>query len=132
LIRPLQYYSHTVFEFRRKDSRQKLLVGGRYDGLLKKMGSEKITGGCGLAAGMGRVTQFMKELDIKVPRKDELQIFVAATGPIAKKHALPIVRNVVQFGSNLVTASLGTRVRLIFIRGISHGEKKESKPQASE
>lgn len=102
LIRPLQYYSHTVFEFRVKDSRQKLLVGGRYDGLLKKMGADKVLGGCGLAAGMGRIMQFMKDLDIKVPRKDILQIFVAATGPVAKKHALPILVKLREHGFHAV------------------------------
>ncbi len=91
LIRPLHYYAHTVFEFRIKKSRQKILVGGRYDGLLKKMGASKMLGGCGMAAGMGRVMQLMRDLDIKIPRKDMLQIFVAATGPIAKKHALPVL-----------------------------------------
>lgn len=91
LIRPLHYYSHTVFEFRIKKSRQKILVGGRYDGLLKKMGANKVLGGCGMAAGMGRVMQLMRDLNIKIPRKDILQIFVAATGPIAKKHALPVL-----------------------------------------
>lgn len=102
LIRPLQYYSHTVFEFRIKDSRQKLLVGGRYDGLLKKMGASKMLGGCGLAAGMGRVMQLMKDLDIKVPHKDDLQIFVAATGPVAKKHALPILVKLREHGFHAV------------------------------
>ena len=91
LIRPLHYYSHTVFEFRIKKSRQKILVGGRYNGLLKKMGASKMLGGCGMAAGMGRVMQLMRDLNIKIPRKDTLQIFVAATGPIAKKHALPVL-----------------------------------------
>ncbi len=102
LIRPLHYYSHTVFEFRIKKSRQKILVGGRYDGLLKKMGSGSDLGGCGLAAGMGRVMQLMKDLDIKVPKKDTLQIFVAATGPIAKKHALPILVKLRESGFHAV------------------------------
>ncbi len=102
LIRPLHYYSHTVFEFRIKSSRQKILVGGRYDGLLKKMGSEKDLGGCGMAAGMGRIMQLMKDLNIEVPKKDVLQVFVAATGPIAKKHALPILVKLREAGFHAV------------------------------
>ena len=59
-------------------------------------------GGCGLAAGMGRVMQLMKDLDIKVPHKDDLQIFVAATGPVAKKHALPILVKLREHGFHAV------------------------------
>lgn len=102
LIRPLQYYSHTVFEFRIKDSRQKLLVGGRYDGLLKNMGASKSLGGCGLSGGMGRIMQFMRDLGIEVPHKDTLQIFVAATGPVAKKHALPVLVKLREHGFHAV------------------------------
>ncbi|MCF7812323.1 histidine--tRNA ligase [Candidatus Gracilibacteria bacterium] len=90
LIRPVEYYSHTVFEFTEAKTRHKLLVGGRYDGLIKKIGGPDL-GASGFAAGMERVIEMMKRHSVKVPHKDFLQIFVAATGPIAKKQALPIL-----------------------------------------
>lgn len=102
LVRPLNYYSHTVFEFRVKESRQKILVGGRYDGLLQKMGAAKQLGGCGFSAGMERIMQLMQEEGVQVPKKDELQIFVAATGPIAKKHALPVLIKLREHGFHAV------------------------------
>jgi histidyl-tRNA synthetase len=34
LVRPLEYYSHTTFEFREKVSKEKILLGGRYDDLI--------------------------------------------------------------------------------------------------
>ncbi len=50
LVRPLDYYSNTVFEFREKNSGGKVLVGGRYDQLIKKMGGPEL-GGVGFSAG---------------------------------------------------------------------------------
>ena len=101
LIRPLEYYAHTIFEFREKDSRNKVLVGGRYDGLIKKLGGPD-QGGCGFAAGVERVIALMEENKIKVPHKDTLQIFVAATGIVAKKHALPILVKLREHGFHAV------------------------------
>ena len=101
LIRPLDYYCHTTFEFREKSSTHKVLVGGRYDGLIEKMGGPDL-GGCGFAAGVERVISIMQEQGISVPRKDNLQIFVAATGVVAKKHALPILVKLREHGFHAV------------------------------
>ncbi|MDH3324395.1 MAG: histidine--tRNA ligase [Candidatus Peregrinibacteria bacterium] len=101
LIRPLEYYSNTTFEFREKNTGEKILVGGRYDGLIKKMGGSDL-GGVGFAAGAGRIIDLMKNQGIDVPHKDYLQIFVAATGPIAKKEALPILIKLREHGFHAV------------------------------
>ena len=102
LVRPLEYYSHTVFEFREKGMRNKIMVGGRYDGLIEKMGGPKEMGGCGFAAGMERIVDLMKRNEIEIPRKDTLEVFVAATGLVAKKHALPILVKLREAGFNSV------------------------------
>jgi len=102
LVRPVEYYCHTVFEFREKNSKNKVLVGGRYDGLLKKMGAEKVYGGAGFAAGVDRVTALMKSHKIEVPHKDFRQIFLAATGSVAKKQALPLLVKLREHGFHAV------------------------------
>ncbi len=102
LVRPLEYYSHTVFEFREKGMRNKILVGGRYDGLIEKMGGPVEMGGCGFAGGMERIVDLMKRNNIEPPRKDILEVFVAATGLVAKKHALPILVKLREAGFNSV------------------------------
>ncbi|MCF7830449.1 histidine--tRNA ligase [Candidatus Gracilibacteria bacterium] len=101
LIRPVDYYSHTVFEFIEKGTKHKILVGGRYDGLIKKMGGPEL-GGAGFAGGVERAIDLMKRQDIDVPHKDYLQIFVAATGPVAKKCALPILIQLREHGFHAV------------------------------
>jgi histidyl-tRNA synthetase len=102
LIRPLDYYSHTMFEFSEKDSKNKILVGGRYDGLVEKLGGNE-HGGCGFSAGIERIIDLMKRHGLDVPHKDYLQIFVAATGgPLAKKAALPILIKLREHGFHAV------------------------------
>ena len=55
LVRGLDYYTKTVFEFTSVDlgSQNAILGGGRYDGLVEKLGG-KPTPGIGFAAGMER------------------------------------------------------------------------------
>ena len=110
LVRPIEYYSHTTFEFREKAAhRNKVLVGGRYDGLLKKMNGPDL-GGCGFAAGLERIIGMMKAHGIEAPRKDTLQIYVAATGLLAKKEALPILVKLREHGFNAVGVLGKTRM----------------------
>lgn len=101
LTRPLEYYTNTVFEFHEKDTKNKVLVGGRYDGLMETLGGPDL-GGAGFAAGVDRVIGLMKQEGINVPQKDTLQIFLAATGPVAKKHALPILIKLREHGYHAV------------------------------
>ncbi len=101
LVRPLDYYSNTVFEFREKNTPNKVLVGGRYDNLIKKMGGNP-HGAVGFAAGIDRLMHLMKFHGIEIPHKDYLQIFLAATGPVAKKKALPILVKLREHGFHAV------------------------------
>jgi len=101
LFRPLNYYAHTIFEFREKQTRNKICVGGRYDGLIKNMSGPDM-GGAGFSAGIERVIDLMEKNEINVSQKNQLQIFVAATGPIAKKQALPLLIQLLNEGFNAI------------------------------
>ena len=62
LVRGLDYYCSTVFEFKTKDlgSQDTILGGGRYDGLVKLLGGPDISG-IGWAAGVERISMLMSE-----------------------------------------------------------------------
>lgn len=90
LTRPVEYSTHTIFEFAETENRNKLLVGGRYDSLLPSMGGPDV-GGAGFAGGVERIIDCMQRSGLDVPHKDDLQIFLAATGKEAKKKALPLL-----------------------------------------
>jgi histidyl-tRNA synthetase len=63
LVRGLDYYSHTVFEFTTTmlGAQGTVLAGGRYDGLVELMGGPA-TPGIGFAAGVERLAALMVEL----------------------------------------------------------------------
>jgi histidyl-tRNA synthetase len=67
LVRGLDYYSHTVFEFVDNSgglgAQNTVLAGGRYDGLVEQMGG-KPTPGIGFAAGVERLMLIAEKLDI--------------------------------------------------------------------
>lgn len=63
LVRGLDYYCHTVFEFTTTaiGAQNAVLAGGRYDGLIKSMGGPH-TPGVGWAAGTDRLALMLAEL----------------------------------------------------------------------
>ncbi len=62
LVRGLDYYTHTVFEFVTSDlgAQGTVLAGGRYDGLVELMGGPSMPG-VGWAAGIERLAMLIAE-----------------------------------------------------------------------
>ena len=65
MVRGLDYYCHTAFEFTTKKlgSQSTILAGGRYDGLAKIMGNNDDVPAIGFAAGIER-SALMREYNI--------------------------------------------------------------------
>ena len=63
LVRGLDYYCHTVFEFKTDivGSQNTILGGGRYDGLVKALGGPNVPG-VGWACGVERLMMMMEEV----------------------------------------------------------------------
>ena len=60
LVRGLDYYSNTIFEFTLKnDTKFAILAGGNYDNLVAELGGPKLSG-TGWAAGLERLTGLVK------------------------------------------------------------------------
>ena len=74
LVRGLDYYCHTVFEFKSNElgSQDTLIGGGRYDGLTKTLGGPDIPG-VGWAGGIERIMMLIEE-DIKIQQKIHLVV----------------------------------------------------------
>lgn len=84
LVRGLDYYCHTVFEFTTNalGSQNAVLAGGRYDNLISDMGGPK-TPGVGFAAGVDRLTLMLEELPNAVR-----PVAIVPLGEEAEKQAL--------------------------------------------
>lgn len=117
LVRGLDYYTQTVFEFWDSSSGAQNAIGGggRYDGLMELLGGHP-TPGVGFAGGIERVIWHMKEAGVTVPHKDQVDVFVAQLGPEAKKRCLTLVSKLREKGVHTVgalgEASLKSQMRL--------------------
>lgn len=78
LVRGLDYYSHTAFEFTTTalGSQGAVLAGGRYDGLIKTLGGND-TPGIGWAAGIERLSMLIEDLP---PRQRPITIVPMGPG----------------------------------------------------
>ena len=90
LVRGLDYYSHTAFEFTttKLGAQGTVLAGGRYDGLMEIMGGPA-TAGIGWAAGMERLAEMISpELVPDEPRP----IAIIPVGAECQTHALKLAQ----------------------------------------
>ncbi len=92
LVRGLDYYTHTVWEFVTKTaeggaSSLALSSGGRYNGLVKLLGG-KDTPGVGFASGIERIIDQLKLEGVELTVADTPQVFIAQLGQRAKREAL--------------------------------------------
>jgi histidyl-tRNA synthetase len=102
LVRGLDYYRHTAFEFvtDRLGAQGTVLAGGRYDGLIESLGGQH-TPAVGWAAGIERLSMLM-----------------ASSGPSLNLVILPANDLMIPFGLELVRLLRGKATRLTRDRSI--------------
>ncbi len=76
LVRGLDYYTRTVFEFTSETEKQALNGGGRYDGLAEILGGAQ-TPGIGFGMGIERTILELKRQGVTPPTEQALRVFVA-------------------------------------------------------
>lgn len=117
LVRGLDYYNQTVFEFWDSSSgaQNSVAGGGRYDGLMELLGGPPAPA-IGFGCGMERVIYHMKEAGVNAPMKDQVDVFVAQLGPEAKKKCLRLIESLREHGVHTIgalgEASLKSQMRL--------------------
>jgi len=79
LVRGLDYYCHTAFEFTTTElgAQSAVMAGGRYDGLIEQMGGPS-TPGVGWAAGVERLALLLR--DVPLPPRPVAIVPVGAEG----------------------------------------------------
>ena len=94
LVRGLDYYSHTVFEWttEKLGSQSAVCAGGRYDGLLEQLGAKNMPG-VGWAFGMERVIALMEVLNL-TPEAQTPDVFVIATDDVSPADSLALAEHV--------------------------------------
>ncbi len=90
IVRGLDYYTKTVFEFVSKIDGLTVLGGGRYDGLAEELGGAK-TPAIGFATGMERLIDVFKANNIDLDLEKNMQVYVAYLGDKANLFATKYV-----------------------------------------
>ncbi len=109
LVRGLDYYTHTVWEFVDNSGRSQDAFGwgGRYDMLSKKIWHNDEIPAVWFAMWMERLTDALMDKGIKVKNKDRIDLYFIQLWDEAKKIVLPLTLAAREAGINTL-ASLGT------------------------
>jgi histidyl-tRNA synthetase len=99
LIRGLDYYTRTVFEFLSPYEGAQAAIGGggRYDGLAEAIGAPH-TPGIGFGSGIERLILTMKDQGVEVPPAPGPRVFVAHVGAGTEDAALTLATRLRQQG----------------------------------
>lgn len=91
IVRGLDYYSRTVFEFVSNEigAQGTVCGGGRYDGLIELLGGKK-TPALGFAMGMERLLLLLGAQGIELPGERECEIYIASVGEAAAREAFAL------------------------------------------
>ena len=89
IVRGLDYYVRTVFEFVSSDlgAQSTVCGGGRYDGLIKSLGGPDQPG-IGYAMGVERLLMVMKAQGIEIPAPAPCDLYIGSIGEEASVEAL--------------------------------------------
>lgn len=95
LVRGLDYYTHTVFEYVTEDKKGKYSLalggGGRYDGLAHTLGHNKDVPAVGLALGVDRILEVAAEGSFNPKIRKKPKFFFIQLGYEAKAKSFAII-----------------------------------------
>ena len=112
IVRGLDYYTKTVFEFVTDciGAQGTVCGGGRYDGLIEELGGKHMPS-LGFAMGMERLLMVMDKQGIKIPEFDECKLYIATMGEGAKEKAFELAGVLRQCGMIIETDIVGRGLR---------------------
>lgn len=99
IVRGLDYYTKTVFEFVSNSigAQGTVCGGGRYDGLVEELGGQH-TASLGFAMGLERLMLLMEAQGCEFPQAEKPDLFIVALGEKATLKALEIAKDMREEG----------------------------------
>ena len=88
IVRGLDYYTRTVFEFVTGSigAQSTVCGGGRYDGLVEQLGGPAVPA-CGFAVGLERFMMLLEARGIELPPENPVDLYIASMNPQANLKA---------------------------------------------
>lgn len=92
IVRGLDYYTRTVFEFVSENigAQGTVCGGGRYDGLIKQLGGQDVSG-IGFAVGIERILMLLENLGVEIENPNTVEYYVAPMGESEAEKAFELV-----------------------------------------
>lgn len=112
IVRGLDYYTKTVFEFVTDfiGAQGTVCGGGRYDGLIEELGGKHLPS-LGFAMGIERLLMLMDKQDIEIPKPSTCDLYVAVMGESASLKSFEIIKAVRSCGLIAETDIVGRGLR---------------------
>ena len=112
IVRGLDYYTKTVFEFVTDfiGAQGTVCGGGRYDGLIEELGGKHLPS-LGFAMGIERLLMLMDKQDIEIPKPSTCDLYVAVMGESASLKSFEIIKAVRSCGLIAETDVVGRGLR---------------------
>ena len=112
IVRGLDYYNKTVFEFVSGDigAQSTVCGGGRYDGLLKSLGGNDQPA-LGFAMGIERLLMVVEAQGVEIPAPQACDLYIASIGEEASIRALQLVTDLRNEGFYAECDTMGRSVK---------------------
>ncbi|HPJ12380.1 MAG TPA: histidine--tRNA ligase [Caldisericia bacterium] len=117
LVRGLDYYTQTVFEFISRDlgAQGTVLGGGRYDGLLEKELDGPSMPAIGFAMGLERITMLLETKRSELELRDvDPMLYIANFGGTTAAQSLQIAQDLRYHGINVLVDFEGKGMKKVF------------------
>lgn len=110
IVRGLDYYTKTVFEFVNEDGFT-LCGGGRYDKLINEINDKQDIPSVGFGMGIERTIQFLDEEGVELQAEDQVELYVGTIGDKIKQKAYLLVDRLREAGIIVETDYMDRSVR---------------------
>lgn len=112
IVRGLDYYTRTVFEFisNQIGAQGAVCAGGRYDGLVEELGGPHVPS-LGFALGTGRLLMLLEAQEIELPAPSGCELYIAPMGEDASVKAMSIVADLRADGISAQTDVVGRSLK---------------------
>jgi histidyl-tRNA synthetase len=112
LVRGLDYYTRTIFEFQTPHlgAQNTVCGGGRYDNMIENMGGPS-TPALGFGMGIERLLLTLEKLGIDIDIDTNPEVFVAALGEPAREVAVKLLFNLRSRGISAETDFIGRSLK---------------------
>ncbi len=115
IVRGLDYYTKTVFEFVSESigAQGTVLGGGRYDGLVEQLGGNAMPG-IGFASGIERLLLLMENTGVEIPNDNKIKIYFAPMGEAESVAAFKLCNELRQLGVSAETDHMKRGIKASF------------------